>query len=296
MTLAEHLVELRTRVVRALMAVAVAMVGTVFWYREIYEFLAAPYYESAAALGLAGQQLSAIDPAEGFFQPLKVCFIAGVVAAAPVVLWQMWGFVAAGLYAHERRAVRVFFPVSLGLFALGLVAAYLLLIPFGMRFLIAWNQELGVRTDFRISGYVSTCLTMLFGMGFIFQLPLVMLFLSATDIVSRATWKKGWRIAVVVAFVLGMILTDPSPITQIMMAVPIIGLYFLGIWSTRFVGEDAERFRIWKAWPLLLGLVAFVLMLVYADELNDLAAGLFGAAGPAPTPAAPGATPNGGGG
>ncbi len=284
MSLSQHLIELRSRVVISLLAIAAAMIGTFFIYKELLEFLMQPFYEAATSQGLTDQRLGALDTGEGFLEVLKVCFIAGVVASSPIVLWQMWGFIAAGLYAHERRTVRIFFPVSLALFALGLVAAYILLIPFGLRFLIAWNVELGFRTEFRVSSYLSTCMTMLFSMGFVFQLPLVMLFLTASDIVSRETWRKGWRIAVVVAFFLGMILTDPSPVTQIMMAVPIIGLYFLGIWGGRFVGEKAERFRIWKAWPLVLALVVFALMLIYADVLNDLAAGMFGGeARPAPT-------------
>jgi len=276
MTLAEHLDELRRRVLVSVLAVAAAMIVAFFFYKEIFHFLTRPYYEAALTQGVEGARLGAIAPGEGFMTALKACFLAGVLAASPIVLRQLWGFVAAGLYAHEKRAVRVFFPVSLLLFALGLLAAYLLLIPFGLRFLIGWNVELDLRSEFRVSDYLSMCLTMLFGMGFVFQLPLVMLFLTATGLVQRATWIKGWRVAVLAAFVIGMLLTDPSPITQILMAVPIIGLYVMGIWGGRFVGPQREEFRIWKAWPLVLGVVLFVLMLVYAEEINEVAAHLFG--------------------
>ena len=130
--------------------------------------------------------------------------------------------------------------------------------------------------EFRLSSYLSTCLTMLFGMGLVFQLPLVMLFLQAAGIVERATFVKGWRWAVVLAFILGMILTDPSPVTQIVMAIPVVGLYFLGIWGGRFVGENAEAFRIWKAWPVVIAAAVFVAMLMYRDQLNELAVDMFG--------------------
>ena len=281
MTLAQHLDELRARMWRAVLAVMVGMIASFCYYKELMAFVRRPLDEAARLLG-SNAEIIAGDPGEGFLQALKLCFICGSVFVSPIVLWQLWGFVAAGLYEHERKHIRVFFPVSLLLFGLGLVAAYVLLIPFGLRFLVGWNDALELRSLFSLKSYLSTCLTMLFGMGLVFQLPLVMLFLQAADIVSRATFLKGWRVAVVLSFVLGMILTDPSPVTQIAMAIPIVGLYFLGIWGGRFVGEHSERFRWWKAWPLLIAGAAFAAMLIYADQLNDWAASAFGVAGDAP--------------
>ena len=292
MTLPQHLDELRRRILWSVIAIVLGMVGSFFFYRELMAFMVAPFDAAIAATSGGTEQLRAIDPGEGFLQVLKLCFITGVVFVSPVVLWQMWGFIAAGLYEHERKHVRVFFPVSLLLFAMGLVVAYLLLIPFGMRFLIGWNVALDIGTDFSLAAYLSTCLTMLFGMGLVFQLPLVMLFLQAAGIVERTTFVKGWRWAVVIAFVVGMLLTDPSPITQIVMAVPIVGLYFLGIWGGRFVGEGAQTFRWYKAWPVVVAIASFVAMLVYRDALNELAVRMFGVEDDAPpktAPAEPGA-------
>lgn len=281
MTLSEHLDELRTRLMRSVFAIFAGMIVSFFYYKELMEFVTAPFREAAALVGLEGARLVAIDPGEGFLQVLKLCFLTGLVFVAPVVLWQLWGFIAAGLYKHERRVVRIYFPISIGLFVLGVIAAYMLLIPFGFRFLIGWNQELDLETKFRLSKYLSTCITMVFGMGLIFELPLVMLFTQATGMVQRKTFKRGWRWAVVISFIVGMLLTDPSPITQIMMAMPVVGLYFLGIWGGRFVGEDAEPFKVYKAWPLVLAALVFAAMLYYADELNDVAAKVFGSEKPA---------------
>lgn len=276
MSLPEHLTELRVRVVRSVLALFIAMFVAFFFKDQIWAFVLRPYQEAAALAGIDGARLHAFDPGEGFLQILKLCFLVGLVAAAPLILWQMWGFVAAGLYQHEQRTVRVFFPISIVLFFMGVVAAYRLLIPFGLRFLIGWNQDLGMETTFRISSYLSTCLTMVFAMGFLFELPLLMLFMQATDLVERKTLKKGWRWAVLLSFVVAMFLTDPSPITQIMMAIPVVGLYMLGVWGGRFVGEKAEQFRIWKAWPLMLGLGIYAALLIFADPLNDWAAEIFG--------------------
>ncbi len=276
MTLPEHLDELRARLLRSVAAIVVAMIGSFIYWKELLKFVTRPYYEAAARVGLDGAQLTTIDPGEGFLQILKLCFLTGFVIVSPVVLWQMWGFIAAGLYDNERRIVRIFFPVSIGLIALGVVAAYVLLIPFGLRFLIGWNVEAELPSDFRLSSYLSTCLTMVFGMGLIFLLPLVMLFLQATGVVARETFAKGWRYAVMLSFVAGMILTDPSPVTQIAMAIPVTGLYFMGVWGGRFVGEDAEKFTIRKAWPIVLFFAAFGAMLFFSEELNDLAAQVMG--------------------
>lgn len=269
MTLGEHLDELRGRLMRSVLALIACMLASFFAWEPIWEFVRAPYVDAAARAGVANAQLLSLDPGEGFLSILKLCFLVGMVAASPIVLWQMWGFIAAGLYKHERRLVRIFFPVSLGLFAVGVVMAYTVLIPFGMRFLIQWNVDMeGVATEFRIQTYISTCLTMVFGMALLFLLPLVMLFLQATNIVSQSTFWKGWRVAVLLAFVVGMFLTDPSPTTQVLMAIPVCGLYFLGCWGGNFVGEDRRAFHWYHAWPLVLGAVLITLLIVYADDIN----------------------------
>ena len=269
MTLGEHLDELRSRILISVVTLVAAMLASFFAWRPIWDFVRRPYVKAAEMQGIENAQLLSVDPGEGFLSVLKLCFLVGVVVASPVVLWQMWGFIAAGLYKHERRLVRVFFPVSLGLFAIGILMAYVLLIPFGMRFLIGWNVDMaGVATEFRIQTYISTCLTMVFGMAVLFELPLVMLFLQATNIVSQKTFWKGWRVAVLLAFVVGMFLTDPSPVTQVLMAVPVVGLYFLGCWGGSFVGEDRRTFRWYHTWPLVLGVALITLLLVFADDIN----------------------------
>lgn len=277
MTLPEHLDELRGRLMRAVGALFAMMLLSFFFWEPIWHFVQQPFLEAARLQGIEDPKLMALDPGEGFLSVLKLCFLAGAVVAAPVVLWQLWGFVAAGLYPRERRVVRFFFPVSIGLFAIGVVLAYEILIPFGFRFLVGWNAGMGVATDFRIQSYISTCLTMVFGMALLFELPLVMLFMQATDLVSRKTFLKGWRYAVLLSFVAGMLLTDPSPVTQILMALPVVGLYFIGVWGGRFVGEGKIPFRWYHSWPLVLAALAVFLMLAFSDQINEWSAEVFGA-------------------
>jgi sec-independent protein translocase protein TatC len=192
------------------------------------------------------------------------------------VLAQMWGFIAAGLYDHEKKAVRTFFPVSVVLFAFGCAMAYLMILPVGLRFLIGFSHTLDVTTNFGVGDYLSLLLSLVFGMGIAFQMPLLILFLEATGLVEREAFAKNWRIAVLAAFVVAMVVTpDPTPVSQILMALPLVGLYFLGVWGGRFVGEQRERFYWWKAWPLALAIAAFVLLFVFRRDLASLAGRLF---------------------
>jgi sec-independent protein translocase protein TatC len=262
MTLSEHLNELRSRLVKAALA--------------IFAVAVEPYKEAMRELGGHGD-LQAISPLDTFVQVMKLAFIVAAIVTGPYVLWQMWGFVAAGLYPHERRGVRVFFPISVVFFALGVLTAFLVILPIGMRFLISFGQGLDVRNDFGVGPYLSLCLSLLFGMGLAFQLPLVLLFVQATGIVEREALAKGWRLATLLAFVLAMVLTpDPSPVSQVLMAVPLVALYGLGVYGGRFVGEGREPFRWWQAWPAVVLVAALVGLFLFRRDLIGLANRLFG--------------------
>lgn len=276
MTLAEHLDELRSRLVRAALALGLGVVVALAFYKPIFAAAVEPYREAMRELGSRGD-LQALSPLDTFVQVMKLAFITAAVVTGPYVLWQMWGFVAAGLYPAERRGVRLFFPVSLVFFALGVLTAFLVILPIGMRFLISFGQGLEIRNDFGVGPYLSLCLSLLFGMGLAFQLPLVLLFLQATGIVERETLSKGWRLATLAAFVLAMVLTpDPSPVSQILMATPLVALYGLGVYAGRFVGEHRERFHWWQAWPALLLVGGLVALFFFRRDLIGLANRLFG--------------------
>jgi sec-independent protein translocase protein TatC len=270
MTLGEHLRELRGRLVRAVLALVVAMVGAFFFYEEIWAFARQPFVVAVSRQGNAHATLQAIKPGEGFFQVAKLCFLAGLVVSSPYVLAQLWGFVAAGLYPSERRIVRLFFPISIGLFLLGCIAAYVLLIPCALAFLIGFDSLIEVQANFSMELYVSLCITMVIAMGFCFELPLVMLFVQATGLIERSTFLRHWRIAVVMAFGLAMVITpDPSPFSMLLLAFPLVGLFFAGIWGGRFVGEKRQPFKPWMAWPLVLGAAVFAAVLVWADRIAE---------------------------
>lgn len=166
---------------------------------------------------------------EAFAIYMKASFLLGAIISSPWVFYQIWSFVAAGLYRHERRFVYIFLPFSLGLFLAGAALAFLYVFEPVLTFLFQFNEWLGIQLEPRISEWLSFVLILPLGFGVGFQLPLVMLFLERIGIFSVQDYWSQWRLAVVVIFVVAAILTPPDPSSQLLMAVPLLVLYFGGI-------------------------------------------------------------------
>jgi sec-independent protein translocase protein TatC len=182
---------------------------------------------------------------EGFMAYMKVCFFSGLIIAAPWVFYQIWLFVAAGLYPHERRYVYVYLPLSVLLFTLGAMAGYFYAFPLMLDFLIGFNQWLGVTVQPRLSEYISMAMLMPLLFGVSFQLPLVMVFLERIGVCSVQTYKENWRIAVLAISIASMLLTaSPDPWSMLLMMFPLLFLYVLGIYLCRFrIGGPASPIR-----------------------------------------------------
>ena len=182
---------------------------------------------------------------EAFMIWLKAGFVSGLVFASPWIFWQIWTFVAAGLYPHERKYVHVFLPISLGLFLGGVALAFTFVFEPVLAFLFSFNKAMEIDPDPRISEWMSFVLFLPLGFGVAFQLPLVMLFINRLGIISEEMFIQNWRIAILVIFVISMLLTPADPISMLLMAVPLTFLYFLGIgmckWMPRFGNPFAEE-------------------------------------------------------
>lgn len=175
-------------------------------------------------------QLTTLNASEAFMIYLKAAMLAGIVLASPMIFREIWGFVAAGLYPHERRYVHVFLPFSLGLFLAGVLMAFFVAFPPVLKFLLGFNQFLGISPEPRIEEWLSFVLFLPLAFGIGFQLPLVMLFVNRIGLVSVATFRKQWRIAILAIFVIAMILTpSPDVYSMSLMALPMTILYFGGI-------------------------------------------------------------------
>ena len=173
---------------------------------------------------------------------MKASFVVGAVLASPFVFYFLWSFVAAGLYPHEKRYVHLFLPFSIGLFLLGAVVAFYVVLHYVLEFLLGFNAWLGVAATPRINEWLGfvLILPLMFGIGF--QLPLVMLFLDRVGLASVELYLKYWRYAVLVIFILSMILTPADPQSLIAMAGCLTPLYFGGVLLCRFLPRRREPF------------------------------------------------------
>ncbi|MAV35972.1 MAG: twin-arginine translocase subunit TatC [Planctomycetaceae bacterium] len=186
-------------------------------------------------------RVQALGVHEAFMIWLKAGFVSGLVIASPWIFWQLWLFVAAGLYPHEKRYVHVFLPISLGLFLAGVSLAFVFVFEPVLAFLFSFNKYMGIDPDPRISEWLSFVLFLPLGFGVAFQLPLVMLFINRIGLVSEAMFLEKWRIAILVIFVISMLLTPADPISMLLMALPLTLLYFFGVGLCRWMPHFRNR-------------------------------------------------------
>ncbi|HID21175.1 MAG TPA: twin-arginine translocase subunit TatC, partial [Planctomycetaceae bacterium] len=167
---------------------------------------------------------------EAFMTYLKVSGVAGLVLASPWIFYQLWLFVAAGLYRHERQFVYKYLPISIGLFLGGAVFCFFVVFPFILRFLLGFNKFLGLLPQIRISEWINFAIMLPLMFGISFQLPLIMLFLERISIFDANDYREKRRLAMLVISVLSMLLTPSDPGSMIAMMLPLLALYELGIW------------------------------------------------------------------
>ena len=188
----------------------------------------------------------ALGVGEGFGVWLKAGLFTGLTIAGPWVFYQLWSFVAAGLYPHERKHIHVFLPISIALFAAGVLLAFFFVFQPVLGFLFSFNRSMGIAPEMRINDWLSFVMFLPLGFGIAFQLPLVMLFMNRIGLFEVEDYLAKWRVAVMIIFVLAMFLTPADPISMMLLAVPLSLLYFLGIGMCKWMprsenpfGEDA---------------------------------------------------------
>jgi len=233
-----HLVELRARLLNSAVALLLVFVGLFPWSSDLYALLAQPLL---AKLPKGGQMI-ATDVTTPFFVPLKVAMMTAFVIALPYILYQIWRFVAPGLYAHEKRLVVPLIVASTILFVCGMTFAYFLVFPVVFGFITASApQGVAVMTD--IDKYLSFVLTMFMAFGVTFQVPVVVVLLVRMGIVSVEKLREIRSYVIVGAFVAGAIFTPPDVVSQFMLAIPLWLLYEAGIvvaaWLGKFKTKEA---------------------------------------------------------
>ena len=171
---------------------------------------------------------------EAFATYIKISIVAGLVLTSPWIFYQVWLFVAAGLYGHERKYVYIYGPMSIGLFVVGGLFCFSFVFPIVLDFLISFNKWLGVELQPRLSEYISLVLLLPVMFGISFQLPLIMLFIERIGIMTVQGYLENWRMAVLVIAIASMLLTPSDPTSMLLMMLPLIFLYFGGVLLCRF--------------------------------------------------------------
>jgi sec-independent protein translocase protein TatC len=203
MPLLGHLEELRSCIIKALLSIAFALVPTYLFSSELFVLLTQPLQQIAPAPPM----LIGTSPAEAFFTKLKVSFIAALFLASPVVFYQLWRFVAPGLYEQERRYVLPFVFFATCFFVLGATFCHVFVLPVGYAFFIDQYQSIGVQPALRISEYLSFTARMLLAFGVTFELPVLTFFFARIGLVTHSMLLSSFRYAVVIIFIVAAVLT-----------------------------------------------------------------------------------------
>jgi sec-independent protein translocase protein TatC len=236
MPLTAHLAELRSRLFVSVIAMALGFALCYTIKDSIIAALQSPPVLIGARVKVP---LQIIAPAEAFLTYLKVSFLAGVFLALPFILYQLWKFVAPGLLEHEKKYTVPFIIGSTALFYAGGVMFYLIL-PMVIHFLLSFASE-DISAQLSVGYYVSFCLRLMIAFGVVFQLPMVVVFLTQLGLLSSHTLIKHFRYAVVLVFVVAAILTPPDVVSQTFMALPMLVLYGVSILLARRIEKRREQ-------------------------------------------------------
>ena len=237
--LIDHLIELRQRLIIVIACLTAGFAICFIFSSQLYQLLLVPYRDAAAAV--RGVPVDELDltanffaPLEFFFVRLKLSLVGAIIIIFPVIAWQIYGFVAPGLYKNERGAFAPFLALSPILFGLGVAFVYYFVLPMVMRFSLGQEQvpELaGTRIELllNVSDYMNLITTLMLVFGISFQMPIFMMLLAKAGILQARTLLKGWRFAVVGIALFAAFATPPDPISQIMLGGALLILYFLAI-------------------------------------------------------------------
>lgn len=226
-----HLEELRKRLIISLAIFAPLFVVGMLIYQTLWKIIILPLDRAAPHL----LRFQALGPSDGLVMAMRIAFAFALFLSLPVWLSQIWNFVAPGLTGHEKRLLYLSLGSGGVLFAIGAAVAYFVGIPFALEFLLPFNQSLsGWENSFTGTGYVDFIITCCAGFGLAFELPLVMFALGWVGLLTPELLRRWWRVVVVLIFFLAAVMTPPDPFTQMLLAIPMLGLFVLGYWLVKW--------------------------------------------------------------
>ena len=224
-----HLIEMRDRLLRVVLAILVIFLGVFYFANDLYHIVATPLMQHLPE----GASMISTKPAGTFFTPMKLALVLSIFAAMPFILYQMWAFVAPGLYAHERKLILPLLVSSTGLFYAGMVFAYYVVFPLMFSFFVAVAPE-GVEVMTDISEYLDFVLKIFFAFGVAFEVPIATILLVWTGATTPEKLADKRPYIIVGAFIIGMLLTPPDIISQTLLAIPMWLLFEAGLIASRY--------------------------------------------------------------
>ena len=225
MPFTSHLAELRSRLLKSVLAVAVVFFACFGFADDIFAVLTAPLRR----LNIRGLQLIGTAVTEAFFTKMKVSFVAAVILSSPILLWQFWQFIAPGLYEHEKRYTRSFVSVGSVFFVAGAAFCYFIVIQRGLSFLLTRYEEIDIQPLLQIGDYLSLVSRLVLAFGTMFEMPVLAFFLARVGIIDHRLLIRHSRYALIAIALFAAVLTPPDLIAQIFMMLPLMLLYALSI-------------------------------------------------------------------
>ena len=238
-----HLAELRKRLIHSFIFLIVFFVGCYFFAEHLYGFLVDPFAQAVKDDG-TDRRLIFTALQETFLTYLKISFFTAFFVTCPFILMQIWKFIAPGLYKHEKHAILPYLILTPVLFFLGGMLVYYLIMPLAIKFFLSFEStglstNLPIQLEAKVNEYLSLVMKLIFAFGISFQLPVVLSLLARIGVVDSEFLKKRRKYVVVIIFAAAALLTPPDPITQIGLAIPLLILYELSIFSVKFI-EDKK--------------------------------------------------------
>ena len=232
-----HIQDLRKRLIISCVAIVVAFIACFSFWKPILRLIEAPIREAFA--NDVNGTLTQLSPLEGIFSALSVSFLCAITICVPIIFWQIWIFVAPGLYKNEKKILLPFVFFGSVMFGVGATFAYFVVFPFMIKYLLMFGNDM-FEANISIQSYISFFIRTILGFGISFELPVLAYFLAKIGLITDENLKGFFKYAVVIIFIIAAIITPPDPFSQLLMAIPLIGLYGFAIIIARFVNPASK--------------------------------------------------------
>jgi sec-independent protein translocase protein TatC len=242
-TISEHLLELRSRIIKSLIFFVLAFIISYINADKIYDFLLQPYVKALGSDGLANKRLIFTALQETFVTYLKLSFFSALFFSFPIFLIQIWKFIAPGLYSNEKKAILPFMIATPVLFLLGAFLAYQFIMPLAIKFFLSFESltsqtSMPIQLEAKVSEYLSLIMIFMIAFGLSFELPVLLILLATVGFVDSKYLSERRRYIIVIIFIVAAIITPPDPISQIGLAIPLMLLYEISILIIKYLEKN----------------------------------------------------------